>query len=158
MDFEQKDLSEGCPTIFLGVCPLNYIGGLSNNISRSMSIKLYFGGLSNIYLIFEECPMSFKNKKFLFSKTYFIHGKCMCEGVGEDSKHGEWHVDIHVEICIFFLQCVWMCENGIACALRWVVALVGDFLYWALLTQSWEKKCFQVLGVHSEVEIPEILV
>ena len=83
MAFEQADLSKGYPTIFLGVCPLNYIGGLSNNISRSMSIKLYFGGLSNnisrsmsiklyfgglsnIYLIFEECPMSFKNKNLLF--------------------------------------------------------------------------------------------
>ena len=60
------------------------IGGLSNNIFwsmstklyrrvvhnilRSMSIKLYFGGLSNIYiyLIFGECPMSFTNKNILF--------------------------------------------------------------------------------------------
>ena len=53
MDFEQVDLSEGCPTIFLGAYPLNYIGRLSNNISRSMSTKLNFGGLSNIYLIQE---------------------------------------------------------------------------------------------------------
>ena len=69
MTFEQADLSEGCSTIFLEVYPLNYIGGLSNNISQSMSIKLYFGGLSNIYLIFVECPMSFKNKDLLFLKT-----------------------------------------------------------------------------------------
>ena len=53
----------------------------------------------------------------------------MCEGLGEDSRHGAWHVDIHVEMCIFLLKCVWMCEHGIACALRWGVALVGDFLY-----------------------------
>ena len=53
MAFEQADLSEGYPTIFLRVCPLNYIGGLSNNLSRSMSTKLYFEGLSNIYLILE---------------------------------------------------------------------------------------------------------
>ena len=26
----------------------------------------------------------------------------------------------------------------IACALRWRVALVGDYHYWALLTQSWD--------------------
>ena len=32
-----------------------------------------------------------------------------------------------------------MCEHGIACALLWGVALVGDFLYRALLTSSWEK-------------------
>ena len=82
MDFEQKDLSEGCPTIFLGVCPLNYIRGLSNNISRSMSIKLYFGGLSNIYLIFEECPMSFKKKNFCFQKHIsYMANACVRESV-----------------------------------------------------------------------------
>ena len=37
------------------------------------------------------------------------------------------------------LECVWMCEHGITCALRCGVALVGDFLYWALLTPLWEK-------------------
>ena len=29
--------------------------------------------------------------------------------------------------------------HGIACAHRWGVALVGAFLYWALLTPSWEN-------------------
>ena len=38
-----------------------------------------------------------------------------------------------------FTECVWMCKYGIACALRWGVALVGDFLYWASLTLSWKK-------------------
>ena len=28
----------------------------------------------------------------------------MCEGVGEDSRHGAWHVDIHLEICKFLLN------------------------------------------------------
>ena len=63
----------------------------------------------------------------------------MCEGVGEDSRHGAWHVDIHVEMCIFLLQWVLMCVFSIACALRWGVALEGEFLYWALLTPSWEN-------------------
>ena len=74
--------------------------------------------------------MSFKNKNLLFKKKTHTHtqGKCMCEGVGEDSRHGAWHVDIYVETCIFLLN-VWMCEHGIACALRWGVALVEDFLY-----------------------------
>ena len=62
----------------------------------------------------------------------------MCEGVGEDSRHGAWHVDIHVEMCIFLLEYVLMCGHGIACALRWGAALVGDFLYFALLILSWE--------------------
>ena len=51
--------------------------------------------------------MSFQKKKKSFVlETIFIHGKCMCEGVCEDSRHGAWHVDIHVEMCIFLLECV----------------------------------------------------
>ena len=55
-----------------------------------------------------------------------------------------------------------MCVNDfvdyvIACALRWGVALVGDFLYWAWLTPSWEKT-FQVLEVHQEKALHEALV
>ena len=53
----------------------------------------------------------------------------MCDGVGEDSRHGAWHVHIHVEMCMFLLECVSMCEYGIAFSLRWGLALVGDFLY-----------------------------
>ena len=60
----------------------------------------------------------------------------MCEGVGEDSRHEAWHVDIRVGICIFYLN---VCVFVIACALRWGVALVGEFLYWALFTLSWEN-------------------
>ena len=37
--------------------------------------------------------------------------------------------DIHVEICIYLLELVQICEHGIVYALRWEVALVGDFLY-----------------------------
>ena len=48
-------------------------------------------------------------------------------------------------------------DYAIACALRWGVALVGDFLYWALLTPLWEKY-FQVLEVHQEKALHEILV
>ena len=33
-----------------------------------------------------------------------MHDKCMCEGVGGDSRHGVWHVDIHVEMCMFCLN------------------------------------------------------
>ena len=84
--------------------------------------------------------MSFQKKKKPFIlETVFIYDKCMCERVSEDSRHGAWHMDIHVEMCIFLLECVWMREHGIACALRWGVALIGDFLYWALLTPSWEN-------------------
>ena len=60
----------------------------------------------------------------------------MCEEVGEDSRHGAWHVDIQIGMCIFLLECVCVV---IACARRWGAALVGEFLYWALLTLSWEN-------------------
>ena len=36
----------------------------------------------------------------------------------------------------------------IACALRWGVALVGDYHYWALLTPSWDPSFRYRLGVH----------
>ena len=55
----------------------------------------------------------------------------MCEGVGEDSGHGIGHVDIRVGSC--------NCLNVFvfhACALRWGVTQVGNYLYWALLTLS----------------------
>ena len=35
----------------------------------------------------------------------------MCEGVDEDSRHEAWHVDIHVEMNMFLLEWVWMCES-----------------------------------------------
>ena len=57
------------------------------------------------------CPMSFQKQKSFLLKTVFIHGKCMCEGVGEDSRNGAWHVDIHVEMCILLLEWVLMCES-----------------------------------------------
>ena len=36
-------------------------------------------------------------------------------------------------MCIFYYK---LCVFAIACALRWGVALVGEFFYWALLTSS----------------------
>ena len=41
------------------------------------------------------------------------------------------------------LECLFVCLDVIACALRWGVALVGDYHYWALLTPSWDPP-FQV--------------
>ena len=66
-------------------------------------------------------------------KTVFLlaFGLGICEGVGEDSGHGIGHVDIRVGSC--------NCLNVIvchACALRWGVTHVGNYLYWALLTLS----------------------
>ena len=62
----------------------------------------------------------------------------MCKGVGEDSGHGAWLISFHFMACripyridiflIGMLMCVLLCEHGIACALRWGVALVGVIL------------------------------
>ena len=48
------------------------------------------------------CLTKLKEKYFVL-ETVFIHGKRMCEGVDEDSRHGTRHV-IHVEICMFLLN------------------------------------------------------
>ena len=42
----------------------------------------------------------------------------------------------------FYLNGYEFREHGIACALRCGVALIGDFLYWALLTPSWDNHFF----------------
>ena len=83
----QRMLSEGCP--------MNVIGGLSNKfISEGCSMGFPIGGSSN----------GFQKQKSFVLKTVFIHGKCMCEGVGEDSRHGAWHVEIDVEMSMFLLE------------------------------------------------------
>ena len=53
----------------------------------------------------------------------------MCEGVGEDLRHGVWHVDIHVKCACFYLNVCGCVNIVIAYALRWGVALVGEFIY-----------------------------
>ena len=45
-------------------------------------------------------------------------------------RHSGRHVYVALE-CVFDYA-------TIACALRWGVALVGDYHYWALLTPSWD--------------------
>ena len=66
-----------------------------------MSNEKNIGGWSN-YII-GVCLIKLKQKSFVL-EIVFIHGKRMCEGVGEDSRHGARHVIIHVEICMFLLN------------------------------------------------------
>ena len=40
-------ISEGYPQIFIGVCPLNYIGGLSTKILIGVCSLNYIRGLTN---------------------------------------------------------------------------------------------------------------
>ena len=60
-----------------------------------------------------------------------------------DMRHDEshlisWHVGLHVEFACFIgmLTCLLLCEHGIACALRWEVALVG-----VILTEHGSPRC-----------------
>ena len=65
----------------------------------------------------------FKNNNFCFENDIFlIHGLGKCEGVGEDSRHGNGHVDIQVGSRIYLNVCLnWI----IACALRWGATHLG---------------------------------
>ena len=91
---------------FIRVCPIKFIGGLSKkhklyqsmstNVCLSMSNKLY-RRLTNEFS---------KTKIFCFENRFSYMAKCMCEGVGEDSRHGPGQVDIRVGMCILVLEYV----------------------------------------------------
>ena len=69
------------------------------------------GGLSNRF--YRNSVVSFREQKpFVFENYIFItFGLSMCEGVGEDSRHGIGHVDIQVGscICLSVFGCHYMC-------------------------------------------------
>ena len=78
-----------------------------------------FGGISNRFTL-EGCPIYLSNLDSKFSRTKsFCFENCillafvlgMCEGVGEDSRHGFGHVDIQVGscICLSMIVCHDMC-------------------------------------------------
>ena len=53
-----------------------------------------------------------RTKSFCFENDVFLaFGLGMCEGVGEDSRHGIRHVDIQVGscICLSVFGCYYMC-------------------------------------------------
>ena len=57
-----------------------------------MSTNIYIGGLST-------------NKQIsLFENDISYMTNCMCERVGEDSRHGTRHVNIQVGICMIYLS------------------------------------------------------
>ena len=90
-------LSESCPKNCVGNIvqqftsegPMNCFGGLPNKFTSEDCPTYYIGGLSSI-----------KTNILFGKKMIFIHGLGMCEGVGEDSRHGIRHVDIQVGSCI----------------------------------------------------------
>ena len=94
----QRLLSKGCP--------MNVIGGLPNEFYRRLIQRIYIGGLSNGFFYWRFVQWVSKAKKIFYFENSFIHGKCMCGGVGEDLRHRAWHVDILVEISMFLLEWV----------------------------------------------------
>ena len=81
---------------------MNCFGRLSNRFASEGS-PIYLPNLSS----------KFSRTKSFFLKTVFLlaFGLDMCEGVGEDSRHGIGHVDIQVGscICLSVIVCHDMC-------------------------------------------------
>ena len=73
--------------------------------------------LSNLGSIFSRTA-GFVLKILIF----LIHGLGKCEGVGEDSRHGNGHVDIQVGSRIYLSVCL---NWSIAYTLRWRVTHLG---------------------------------
>ena len=91
-----------------------------------------------------------RTKSFCFEKCILLaFGLGMCEGVGEESRHGFGHVDIQVGSCICLSVIVAM-----TCALRWGVTHVGNYLYWALLSLSRDHyfRYMEYTGVRRSLE------
>ena len=70
---------------------------------------IHLGGLSNLPKLGSKFS---RTKTFCFENCIFLtFGLGMCEGVGEDSRHGIEHVDIQVGscICLSVFACHYMC-------------------------------------------------
>ena len=77
-----------------------HVGG-AHELFWIVTQQIHLGGLSIVF-ISKGSPQI---KQIFFLETVFIHGISMCEGVGEDSRHGIGHVDIRVGI-MNSLECV----------------------------------------------------
>ena len=87
-------------------------GKFSNTFASEGSPKFY----RHSVVYFQEQQVSFENCIFL------IHGLGKCEGVGEDSRHGNGHVEIQVGSRIYLSVCL---HWSIVYALRWRVTHLG---------------------------------
>ena len=83
----------------LGDCPTIHVGG-AYELFRRVIQQILLRGLSNKF--YRNSVVSFQEQKTFVFKIVFLlaFGLGMCEGVGEDSRHGIGHVDIHVGSCI----------------------------------------------------------
>ena len=87
--------------------PENCVGRLSNNL-RQMGPRIVLEGYPTdsprrvVQYIYRISVASLLEQKAFVLKTIILlaFGLGMCEGVGEDSRHGIGHVDIQVRSCI----------------------------------------------------------
>ena len=84
----------------LGDCPTIHVGGAHELFWRVIQ-QIRLGGLFNKF--YRNLVASFREQKSFVLKTLILlaFGLCMCEGVGEDSRHEIEHVDIQVGSRIF---------------------------------------------------------
>ena len=94
----------------LGDCSTIYVGGAHELFQRVIQ-QILLGGLSNKF--YRNSVVSFREQKSFVLKTVILlaFGLSICEGVGEDSRHGIGHVDIQVRSCIYLsvIVCHDMC-------------------------------------------------
>ena len=94
----------------LGDCLTIHLGGAHELFQRIIQ-HIRLGGLSNKF--YRNPVVSFREQEAFVLKTVFLltFGLGMCEGVGEDSRHGIGHVDIQVGSCIYLsvIVCHDMC-------------------------------------------------
>ena len=81
-------------------CPTIHVGG-AHELFRRIIQQIRLRGLSIKF--YRNSVVSFRVQKAFVLKIVFLlaFGLGMCEGVGEDSKHGFGHVDIQVRSCIY---------------------------------------------------------
>ena len=94
----------------LGDCPTIHVGGAHELFWRVIQ-QIRLVGLSNKFC--RNSEVCFQEQKAFVLKTVILltFGLGMCEGVGEDSRHGIRHVDIQVGSCIYLsvIGCHDMC-------------------------------------------------
>ena len=94
----------------LGDCPTIHVKG-AYELFRKVIQHIRLGGLSNKF--YRNSVVCFREQKAFVLKTVilFAFGLDMCEGVGEDLRHGIGLVNIQVGSCIYLsvIVCHDMC-------------------------------------------------
>ena len=96
----------------------NFLGELSNSSSQRRTHDCFRELPSNsprrvVQCIYRNSIVSFREQKAFVLETVFLlaFDLGMCEGIGENSRHGIGHVDIQVGscICLSVIVCHDMC-------------------------------------------------